>query len=390
MKTVKRTKVINRSRIMREIWVSRETSRIEIARNLDLDKSTISNNVNELLELGIIIESTEGSSSPQGGRKPVHIKLNKSYGCVLGIEMTPDSYTAVAVDLEGEIVFSKFEKAEISGKNFKDKFKEITAALRQELELKNIKLLGIGIGVSGVVNSKDGVIKYSIPLKISKDYKFYKKIAGEIDVPVFIDNDANASVWGELAFHRRKELKDFIFLLLEVREREAEQKNAYDSIGVGVGLVINGNVHYGHDYSAGEFRSILRHEDSIGQFSLTAEEQQLVRDDKEIWHRFLHELGAHIALIVNTFNLTHIILGGQFERYDQDVSAILEEEIKKNWPYPYAYEVRKNIWLSAFGDQAVAYGAAGMVLNKLFSDLEILEEYSGQLDVQSEAGLLNK
>ncbi len=370
--------------------MSRETSRIEIARNLDLDKSTISNNVNELLELGIIIESTEGSSSPQGGRKPVHIKLNKNYGCVLGIEMTPDSYTAVAVDLEGEIVYSKFEKAEISGKNFKDKFKEITAALRQELEPKNIKLLGIGIGVSGVVNSKDGVIKYSIPLKISKDYKFYKKIVGEIDVPVFIDNDANASVWGELAFHRRKELKDFIFLLLEVREREAEQKNAYDSIGIGVGLVINGNVHYGHDYSAGEFRSIFRHEDSIGQFSLTAEEQQLVRDDKETWHRFLHELGAHIALIVNTFNLTHIILGGQFERYDQDVSAILEEEIKKNWPYPYAYEVRKNIWLSAFGDQAVAYGAAGMVLNKLFSDLEILEEYSGQLDVQSEAGLLNR
>lgn len=374
---------------MREIWVSRETSRIEIARNLDLDKSTISNNVNELLELGIIIESTEGSSSPQGGRKPVHIKLNKNYGCVLGIEMTPDSYTAVAVDLEGEIVYSKFEKAGISGKNFKEKFQEITAALRQELVAKNLKLLGIGVGVSGVVNSKNGVIKYSIPLKISKDYRFYKKIAGEVDVPVFIDNDANASVWGELAFHRRKELKDFIFLLLEVRDREYEQKNAYDSIGVGVGLVLNGNVHYGHDYSAGEFRSIFRHEDSIGQFSLTAKEQQLVREDKDMWHKFLHELGAHIALIVNTFNLTHIILGGQFERYDQDVAAILEEEIKKNWPYPYAYEVRKNIWLSAFGDQAVAYGAAGMVLNKLFSDLEILEDYSGHIDMQSEAGLIH-
>ncbi|MFO7730577.1 MAG: ROK family transcriptional regulator [Spirochaetia bacterium] len=386
---MKRTKVINRSRIMREIWVSRETSRIEIARNLDLDKSTISNNVNELLELGIIIESTEGSSSPQGGRKPVHIKLNKNYGCVLGIEMTPDSYTAVAVDLEGEIVYSKFEKAGISGKNFKEKFQEITAALRQELVAKNLKLLGIGVGVSGVVNSKNGVIKYSIPLKISKDYRFYKKIAGEVDVPVFIDNDANASVWGELAFHRRKELKDFIFLLLEVRDREYEQKNAYDSIGVGVGLVLNGNVHYGHDYSAGEFRSIFRHEDSIGQFSLTAKEQQLVREDKDMWHKFLHELGAHIALIVNTFNLTHIILGGQFERYDQDVAAILEEEIKKNWPYPYAYEVRKNIWLSAFGDQAVAYGAAGMVLNKLFSDLEILEDYSGHIDMQSEAGLIH-
>ncbi len=386
---MKRTKVINRSRIMREIWINRQTSRVEIARSLELDKSTISNNVNELLELGIIVETSEGNSSPQGGRKPVHIKLNKNYGYVLGLEMRPDSYTAVAVDLEGEIIYSKFEKVEIKGRNFKEKFKEIIEMLKKELESKNNKLLGVGVGVSGVVNIKEGVIKYSIPLEISNDYNFYHKIAGEMDVPVFIDNDANASVWGELAFHRRKDLKDFIFLLLEVRDREKEQDHAYDAIGVGIGIVINGNVHYGHEYSAGEFRSLFRNKDSIGQFSLNAEEQMLVQEDMKVWKKFLHELGAHIALIVNTFNLTHIILGGQFERYDQYVSEILEEEIKRNWPYPYAYEVRKNIWLSSFGDQSVAYGAAGMVLNKLFSDLEILDDFTGHMDVQTEAGLIS-
>lgn len=388
MALLKRTKVINRSRIMREIWINREISRIDIARSLGLDKSTISNNVNELLEMGVIVESSEGASGPQGGRKPVHIKLNKTYGCVLGIELRPDCYTAVAVDLEGEILYSKFEKIEVTGATLKNEFLKIVEMLKAELERKNINLLGVGVGVSGVVNSRDGIIKYSIPLEIVESYEFYKEIASGFDVPVFIDNDANACVWGELAFHRRKDLKDFIFLLLELREYDPEGTRLCDRIGVGVGLVINGNVHYGHDYSAGEFRSIYRHDKSLGQFSLTEDEQMVLEEDSEVRQKFLRELGAHVGLLVNTFNLTHIILGGYFEKYDQEVFQIFEEEIKKNWPYPYPYEVKKNIWLSSFGDQAVAYGAAGMVLNKLFSDLEIMEETDGLRNIHEEFGVL--
>jgi len=51
MATVKRTKLINRARIMREIWINREISRVDISRALELYKSTISNNVSELLEM---------------------------------------------------------------------------------------------------------------------------------------------------------------------------------------------------------------------------------------------------------------------------------------------------------------------------------------------------
>ncbi|MBI9104220.1 MAG: ROK family transcriptional regulator [Spirochaetales bacterium] len=376
MAAIKRTKIINRARIMREIWMNREISRIDIARSLSLDKSTISNNVNELLEMGVIVESSEGTSGPQGGRKPVNIKLNKNFGCVLGLEIGPESFTAVAVDLEGEILYSRFEKLLVNGSCFMEKFSEIVDSIASELERKNLSLLGVGVGVSGVVNSNEGIIKYSIPLEITSDYDFYTEVANRFDVPIFIDNDANASVWGELAFHRRKDLKDFIFLLLELRDIDSDSV-LRDRVGVGIGLVINGNVHYGHDYSAGEFRSIIRKKDSLGQFSLTEDEQRRMEDSPELMEAFLHELGAHVGLLVNTFNLTHIILGGSFERYDKQAVSIFEEEIRLNWPYPYPYEVDKNIWLSSFGDQAVAYGAAGMVLHKLFSDIEIMENQPG-------------
>ena len=376
---------------MREIWVGREISRSQIAKELGLDKSTISNNINELLDLGIIIETVEGEAGPQGGRKPIILKMNKSYGCVIGLELRPDSYTAVAVDLDGEILSSRFEKVVISKSNFKEEFLQIVNGMRAELDSKNVKILGIGLGVSGVVNSIAGSIRYSMPFDIEEVFDFAGMIDGEIDVPVFIDNDANACVWGELAFHRRKELKDCIFLLLEHRESgeiEPVTGNEKVKIGLGVGLVINGEVHYGHDYSAGEFRSVFRKEDSVGQFSLSEAELSAINKDEEVKKRFLRELGANISLLVNTFNLTHIILGGDFERYGVVVADILEEEIIKNWPYKYAYENRKTIWFSSFSDKAVAYGAAGMVLNKLFSDLEILDEFKGQLEVQSNAGII--
>lgn len=388
---MKRTKKINRSRIMNEIWLHREISRSRLAKTLRLDKSTVSNNINELLDLGIIEEKEEGAAGPQGGRKPIIIRLNQNFGCVLGIELRPDSYTAVAVDVNGEILYSQYEKLDIGAENLKKRFLEIAAGLQTELERKGLNLLGIGIGMSGVINAREGIVKYSIPFAVEAEYPFIAEISSAFDVPVFVDNDANACVWGELVFHRQRDLQDCLFLLLEIREHgPAFLGEELDQISVGVGLVINGRVHYGHDYSAGEFRSIFRKNDSLGQFDLTAEEQARLESDPGVQSRFLRELGANISLLVNTFNLTHIILGGDFERYGSPVVTVIEDEIKKNWPYPYTYKEKKHIWFSSFGDKAVAYGAAGSVLDKIFSDLEILEEYSGHLELQTKAGIIKE
>ena len=93
MAKLKSTRFINSSRVLRDIWIHKETSRIQIARNLGLDKSTISSIISELLRIGIVSETTEGEAGPQGGRKPVMLMLNRSYGCVVGIEMRPGPTT---------------------------------------------------------------------------------------------------------------------------------------------------------------------------------------------------------------------------------------------------------------------------------------------------------
>jgi predicted NBD/HSP70 family sugar kinase len=240
----------------------------------------------------------------------------------------------------------------------------------QELERTKVPLLGMGIGLSGVVNHQKGIIRYSIALKIEEAFNFREKIAQKYQFPLFLENDANACAWGELAFHRVKNLQDFLFVLVEFRNIK-DRERYHEKIGVGIGIVLNGRVHYGHNYSAGEFRSVLCSEECKGQFSFTDEETFRIDEDPEIVHRFIRELSSNIAMIVNTFNMSHVFLGGHIERYKKEVQTILSAEIQKNWPYP--DRVKCKIRLSSLGDMAVAYGAAGMVLHRLFSDLNITE-----------------
>jgi predicted NBD/HSP70 family sugar kinase len=367
---LKSTRFINSSRVLRDIWIHKETSRIQIARNLGLDKSTISSIISELLRIGIVSETTEGEAGPQGGRKPVMLMLNRSYGCVVGIEMRPESYNAVAVDLEGSVIYSKFELVQVSGANFREVLLEVSNRVRDELKRTGVPLLGIGAGVAGVVDPQHGIIKYSIPLQMTDSFDFRSAIAEGYDLPIFVENDANACAWGELAFHRGKRLRNFLFVLVEFRDLHDRGRIA-ERTGVGMGIVIGGRVHYGRDFSAGEFRSVFRTPANKGQFSLSEEDSFRLEEDPAVLARFFRELSRNIAMLVNTFNLDHVFLGGDIERFEREIQPVLAEEIQFNWPYPGG--VRCTIRFSSLGEKAVAYGAAGMVLHRLFADLDIAE-----------------
>jgi predicted NBD/HSP70 family sugar kinase len=364
----KRNRSINTSRVMRDIWIHKEISRIQIAKNLVLDKSTVTSIVAELLRMGLVRETAQGEAGPLGGRKPVLLTLNRSFGCVMGLELRPEAYTVVATDLEGNILYSKFEQAQLSGANFRESFFDIAGRVREELRRSEIPLLGVGVGVSGVVNHEKGLIRYSIPLQMEGPFDFHGEIAQGYDLPLFLENDANACAWGELAFHRSKRLRDFLFLLVEFRDIK-DRNRFHEKTAVGIGIVINGRVHYGHSYSAGEFRSAFCTAECKGQFSLSDEEAFRIEEDPQILSRFIRELSQNIAMMVNTFNLGHVFLGGHIERYRKEVQAVLAEAIQRNWPYP--DEVHCRIHFSSLGEKAVAYGAAGMVLHRLFTDLGI-------------------
>ena len=371
LQPIKRPRIINTSRIIREIWRSPQVSRVEIARRLQLNKSTITNIVSELIEDGLVQETHEGFSGPQGGRKPVNLQINKQYGVVIGFEIRPNSYTVVVTDLFGDILFSQTELDSISNTNFKEKIFSIYEATMKKISWIESPVLGVGFGLSGIIDAHKRVIKASIPLEFTEPFDFYEEIAKDFPVPVFIENDANSCAWGELVFHRFRSLRNFLFILVEFRELEARKK-IHEKTAVGLGFVIDGKVHYGLNSSAGEFHSIFIGNEQKGQFDIDYEASFTIEENPAVLKKFITELSKHAALFANSLNLSQIFIGGHIEKYQDIVRPILMKEINQNWMYdqPVDCEIR----FSSLGERAVAYGAAGFVLDRLFIDLEFLDD----------------
>ena len=164
---LRKTSPLNLYRVLRAIWASPGLSRSVLSANLRLDKSTITKITADLLQREIIEESAEGDASQKGGRRPVFLRVRGDFGCVVGLEIQTERYTAVAVDMEGKVLYSRSEPMAADGKPLPSVFLDIMSEVSLDLEGRGLDPLGIGVGVSGIVDSANGVIQQSIPLGIS-------------------------------------------------------------------------------------------------------------------------------------------------------------------------------------------------------------------------------
>jgi glucokinase len=114
----------------------------------------------------------------------------------------------------------------------------LTSAIRRLMSDNKVhKLEGIGIGAPNA-NYHKGTIELAPNLAWKGIVPLAELVRKEIDIPVVITNDANAAAMGEMIFGGAKKMKDFIVLTL--------------GTGLGSGIVVNGEVVYGHTGFAGE------------------------------------------------------------------------------------------------------------------------------------------
>jgi predicted NBD/HSP70 family sugar kinase len=355
---------INTARVLQLLWYSKGISRADMARELGLGKSTITNIVNSLEQRDLVRLVESGQSGPSGGRRPDVLAINARCGCILGLEIQTEFFKAVATDLQGEVVFSHSQPMSFGGKGIAAIFSEVLRNLKPALRKIGLPLIGVGLGVAGIVDDSAGVILQSNPLGILKRTRFYDEIAGLLDVPVMIENDANCCCWGELVFRKTERHGSFAFVLGEFRKGRTSGQD-YWGVACGLGLVLDGKVRHGEGFSAGEFKSILWKESNSGQFSLDDVESRRVKEDPAVRSKIIRELCAHVAFLVNTLNLSCIVFGGEMAAYKDEIVDVLRAEVQRNWSYE--DEVECAIEFAALGEMAVAYGAAGMFLERFFS-----------------------
>ncbi len=357
----------NISMIAQLVWDNPGISRIGIAREVGLYKSTVTNIASTLIEKGIAYE-TESTGSSRAGRRPIGLRINEKLGCFLGLEIQPGRYRAVAIDITGTILLSRSAPIHPGGPGFADGFLSIVGELEAAVADLPCPLLGIVVGIPGLVNPNDGVVIRSVPLDLV-DYDFFRAIAGRFSVPVMIENDANCCAWGELMEFRGLKIRDFVCVLGEFHRKDALPGDK-GGIDVGLGVVVNGKVHYGSSYAAGEFRSSSLDADRMGRFGFPDGDMEGIRARNEAYRRFMTELSRDLAVVISVLNPSHLFIGGDIAR---DRGLILETMGRALSCRSASPETRCAIEFSSLGENLVAYGAASMFVQRLLAIPELSE-----------------
>jgi glucokinase len=156
---------------------------------------------------------------------------------VAGVDIGGTNTVFGLIDKKGKIIAEESLKT-----TDYPKVDDFVAALVSDIDKllsqkKEYKLAGIGIGAPNA-NYHKGTIELAPNLSWKGIVPLASLIMKQIDVPVVLTNDANAAAMGEMIFGGAKGMKDFIILTL--------------GTGLGSGIVINGQVVYGHTGFAGE------------------------------------------------------------------------------------------------------------------------------------------
>lgn len=240
---------INKQIVLNYVRERSPISRAEIARETELQRSTVSAIVDELQTSGLIEEIGIGTST--GGRKPTMLKLKTGIPIAIGIAVEPRQTTIGLADLAGKIL----EKTEFPT-SANDEFmkKEIINRVSKIAEKYSGEDLEVGISVPGIADPIHGKAIY-IPYFEWKDWDICKQITIKTGLPATIDNDANAIALAELWFGRERIRKISNFITVSVAE------------GVGTGIIFDGQVYRGERGAAGEFGHMIVGENAPVQCS---------------------------------------------------------------------------------------------------------------------------
>jgi glucokinase len=162
---------------------------------------------------------------------------------VLGIDIGGTFTKIGLVDKSGSIHFED-EISTVGYETIEEYISALHAHVKKSLDSleTDFRLLGIGVGAPNG-NYYEGTIENAPNLAWKGKIEFVKLMEHQFHLPVVVTNDANAAALGEMLFGDAKGLKNFLMITL--------------GTGLGSGLVVNGDVVYGHDGFAGELGHVL-------------------------------------------------------------------------------------------------------------------------------------
>ncbi len=364
----------------------------DLCKELNLSVPKVTSLINDLIAEGIVQEN--GKIESAGGRKPSLYGLIPDAAFFIGVDVKK-SYVIIGLSDLNKNVIKISEKIPYALHNSPESLEQLCVVIQQfikEIRIPKKKILGIGINLSGRINHKLG---YSYSFFNFKEEPLAKVIEGKLGIRVLLENDSRGMAYGEFYSGILKEERDVLFLNLDY--------------GIGLGILIDGQVYYGKSGYSGEVGHIPLFENEIlchcgkkgcleteasgwaltrmfkqklqegstsvlsGQHkSRDIEMEDIIKaanNDDVLAIELIEEVGRNIgrgiAILINIFNPQLVILGGSLTETGDCIRLPIKSSINK-----YSLNLVNNdtqLKMSKLGQHAGVIGSCLLVRDKILS-----------------------
>ncbi|MEN6412874.1 MAG: ROK family transcriptional regulator [Veillonellales bacterium] len=401
----KYVKKFNRMTVLNVIKDYEPVSRHQLSEQTGLTPPAITGIVRELIDLGFVKEVGLGTS--KGGRRPIKLKFNCKAGNVIGIEVTSREAVLSVADLKN--IPTAIQAIGVNMSEPELGVQHLVSAVRNLMDKKHHdkKFLGIGLAFPGLLNVKEGMVRRSINLGPQwNGFPVKQALETELNLPVFIENNSNASVLAERWFGAGVSCKDLVYINL--------------GEGISAGIIIADQILQGYQGYAGEIGHIVVVEDGAlcncgnrgcleaicgipavvgkakSELPLIDQEDPL----KKIWQDkgeitiddilksaargigyaadLIDQVGRNVGLVtanlINVYNPEVVFLGGKMAVDTAEFMNRIRETVNTH-AFPEVAAATK-IRVSALGRNSASIGACALALKGLFqsSNSMLLED----------------
>jgi glucokinase-like ROK family protein len=391
---------INKSIVLNTLRLHAPISRARVANLTGLNRSTVSNIVNVLIEEGLVFEDQQESNGI--GRPGITLGLRPDGGAVIGVEIGVGFISVLLTNFVAKPLWEiRVQTTSLQSQteiiNLAEKYIDQALAIAKE---HGLRPLGVGVGLPGLVNIRLGNLIMApnlhwnnVPLRLIWNQRF--------QLPIYVDNEANLAALGEYYFGIARNIDNFIYLSSD--------------IGLGGGIMIDGRLFRGAHGYGGEIGHIQRNPQGelcgcgrIGCWETQVGPSPVLRRVKKefqtshdktlldacsgnlddltfdmvvnlalnrnlICRQAIEEvavnLGMGIADLVNVFNPDLIVIGGTLSLGRDILQPIIEKTVFTIALQPAVDNLR--IVFSDHSTEACALGAVAVVLDDILREMAI-------------------
>ncbi len=380
--------------ILRLLYHKSPQSASVLSKKTNVSLPTIRSILDDLIDDKIVCSTGIGDS--QGGRKPTIYSISSDAFYILAVEL--GHYKAKAViynSLNNEISSIQEFETNIDDPKLEITVEKILDSLLKETGLAKDKIAAIGLSMPGLIDSENGINR---TIKKPDDRNIVDRLSRQLKIKTYIENDARMQALGEFVFGKAKSTSNTLVINW--------------SWGLGLGMILNGEIYNGSNGCAGELSHIRIEEEGDmcecgkrGCFQTIAGAQNLLNmalaelkkgTISQLTSKFAHEPGEMkpadiincakkgdelsislltsistrlawgLSILIQLYNPELIVLNGPLTKASQYILIPIQHALNQYCLENISENVR--IEISEMGEHSGLKGVAVMVFQRLFRD----------------------